>query len=882
MVAVRATEDEVLPLLVDGVSIAAVNGPRSVVLSGVEDAVAAVAARFEKSKRLRVSHAFHSSLMEPMLADFAAVAGQLTYHEPRIPVVSNVTGEIAGVQDAAYWVRHVREAVRFADGITILEGLGVSTFVEIGPDGVLSAMGADCVSDAVFVATQRADRDQPTTFLTALAQAYVRGVVVDWTPCFPGGRRVDLPTYPFQRQRFWPAPYRPAPADPVDGEFWAAVDDGDVAELTRSAGISGDRPFAEVLPALSAWRRERHAARTRDTWRYEVVWTPLPAGPVTLDGTWLVLEDAAHPHPAADALAAHGADVHRLTVGADMSRADLADRLRAAAGTPPAGTVSLLSAAPGAPDPAAVALTVVQAYADAGVDAPLWTVTTGAVTTGPGDTADPGAAGVWGLGRVAALELPHRWGGLVDLPAESAGDPLDGLIAAIGNDAHEDQLAVRDGVVLTRRIRRAAAPGTPWQPRGTVLVVGDTTGHVARWAAAAGATHVVVTEPVTGDPVTFPSDGVLTVAPCAGTDRTALADLLTRARSGGAPLTAVVLADRDEPAPATLGDTDPSTWDTTAVRTAAHLDELVHEDLDAFVVFTSVAGTWGGGGQAAAAVNAAVLDAVAQRRRAAGRAATAVAWGPWTGGDDERLRRRGVTALPPGAALQAMAGAVGSGTGAVVLADVDWARFAPAFTASRPSALLADLPDAQAAATADDTPAGDAGATAALRDRWAGLAGPERDRAALDLVRGTVAAVLGHGSTEAVPPGRPFTDLGFDSLTAVELRNRLGRATGLTLPPTLAFDHPTAHALAAHLRDAVLGDGPDLTGALFAELDRLEEGLSVSVPNSVTRSRAVLRLQAFINRLNDITEPVADEAPVLDGATDEELFAFIRGELGRA
>ncbi|MGW3893556.1 SDR family NAD(P)-dependent oxidoreductase, partial [Micromonospora chokoriensis] len=231
MVAVRATEAEVLPLLTDGVSVAAVNGPRSVVLSGVADEVAAVAAHFKKSKQLRVSHAFHSVLMEPMLEAFTEVAETLTYDTPRVPIVSNLTGQVAEAPDAAYWVRHVREAVRFADGITTLESLGVSTFMEIGPDGVLSAMGADCVSDAVFVPVQRSDRDQPATLLTALAQVFVRGVAVDWTPCLTGGRPVDLPTYAFQRRRYWPtAPEAAADAasiglGTVDHPFWAAAAD---------------------------------------------------------------------------------------------------------------------------------------------------------------------------------------------------------------------------------------------------------------------------------------------------------------------------------------------------------------------------------------------------------------------------------------------------------------------------------------------------------------------------------------------------------------------------------------------------------------------------------------------------------------------------------
>ncbi|MEO3770587.1 type I polyketide synthase [Micromonospora sp. B9E7] len=852
MVAVRATEAEVLPLLTEGVSIAAVNGPRSVVLSGVADEVTAVAAHFEKSKKLRVSHAFHSVLMEPMLAEFASVAAGLSYQAPRIPVVSNVTGQVAEIQDAGYWVRHVREAVRFADGITTLESLGVATFVEIGPDGVLSAMGADCVSDAVFVPVQRADRDQPTTLLTALASAFVRGVPVGWGRCVPGGRRVDLPTYPFQRVRFWPSPVEPVTVDPVDSEFWQAVEDGDLSPL----GITGDN--ADLLPALTAWRHERRATRARDSWRYEEAWAPTAPPTTAITGTWLVLGDDAYLTAVAETLTAYGAEV-RGVPGLGPDRAVVADQLRlAAVGGPFAGAV----AAGGTPE---VALVLVQAYADAAVDAPLWMVTTAAVATEPGEPVDPSAAAVWGLGRVAALELPNRWGGLVDVPVDWTGDHL---AAALGGDG-EDQLAIRGDRVLARRLRHATAPVGRWRPRGKVLVVGDTSGDIARWAAAEGADRVIVTESIAEV-----DDGIVTVEACTGDDRAALADLLDRVRADGVALTAVVLADRSEPAPAPLTDTTSDAWDTPAVRRARHLTALIDEDLDAFVVFTSVAGTWGGGLQTAAAVAATTIEALAQRA-----GATAIAWGPWSG-SDERLRRRGLTALPPNAALDAMAAAAGT-TGRVVLADVDWPRFALAFTGTRPSRLLTDLPEVPVSA-AEQPPTGDAGATAALRDQWRALAEPEQDRAALDLVRGTVAAVLGHGTLEAVPPTRAFTELGFDSLTAVELRNRLGRVTGLNLPPTAAFDHPTAQALARHIRDTVIGDGLDLTGGLFAELDRLEAGLALSTPDSTTRSRTVLRLQAFINRLNDVVEPVTEEAPPLEEASDEELFAFIRSELGRA
>ncbi|WP_405987759.1 SDR family NAD(P)-dependent oxidoreductase [Streptomyces sp. NBC_00986] len=202
MVAVEATEDEVVPLLDGQVSVAAVNGPRAVVVSGTEADVDRLVARFEgrRTKRLAVSHAFHSPLMEPMLDEFAAVAGGLTYGSPVIPLVSNVTGGPV-VPDAAYWVRHVREAVRFADGIGWLESQGVGTFLELGPDGVLSAMAPETGCVPVL----RKDRDEARTLIDALGRIWARGVEVDWAAFFApcGARRVDLPTYAFQHQRYW-------------------------------------------------------------------------------------------------------------------------------------------------------------------------------------------------------------------------------------------------------------------------------------------------------------------------------------------------------------------------------------------------------------------------------------------------------------------------------------------------------------------------------------------------------------------------------------------------------------------------------------------------------------------------------------------------------
>ncbi|MFE4646901.1 acyltransferase domain-containing protein, partial [Streptomyces sp. NPDC056730] len=209
MVAIQATEAEVAADLPETVGIAAVNGPNSVVVSGDAADVEAVAERWREAGRkatgLRVSHAFHSPLMEPMLDDFRRVLEGVSYEAPAIPTVSTLTGRPASAEELSspeYWVRHVRESVRFADAVV---GMGADVLVEIGPGGVLSALGQESLPDAAFIPVLRGDRPEDGALMTALSELHVRGVRVDWDAYFPGtGHGVDLPTYAFQYQRFWP------------------------------------------------------------------------------------------------------------------------------------------------------------------------------------------------------------------------------------------------------------------------------------------------------------------------------------------------------------------------------------------------------------------------------------------------------------------------------------------------------------------------------------------------------------------------------------------------------------------------------------------------------------------------------------------------------
>ncbi|MFF5727398.1 type I polyketide synthase [[Kitasatospora] papulosa] len=208
MVAVRAGEDEVRPLLDERVGLAAVNGPSAVVLSGEREAVLAAAAGFAKTRRLSVSHAFHSPLMDAMLDEFHAVVAQLTFHEPRVDVVSALTGLPATgrqLRDPRYWVRHVRGTVRFADAVAALAGSGVTRYVEVGPDAVLTGLARECVGEdaAAFVALGRRHGAEPAALLSGLARLHVDGMPLDWAAVFPGTARAELPTYAFRHERYW-------------------------------------------------------------------------------------------------------------------------------------------------------------------------------------------------------------------------------------------------------------------------------------------------------------------------------------------------------------------------------------------------------------------------------------------------------------------------------------------------------------------------------------------------------------------------------------------------------------------------------------------------------------------------------------------------------
>ncbi|MEV5576907.1 type I polyketide synthase [Spirillospora sp. NPDC052269] len=1010
MVAVEATEEEIRPLLTDGVSIAAVNGPDAVVLSGVEaEVLAAVAALGDRrSTRLGVSHAFHSPLLDPMLAEFRESLMGLTFARPAIPLVSNVTGGIASpdlVRSPDYWVRHAREAVRFGDGVAALAEAGVTVLLELGPDGALTSMASRTAPEAVAVAALRKDRNEETAFLGTLARLHVAGARIDWRELFAGAdaRRVDLPVYAFQRERFWldtggvdaanvrsaglstaGHPLLAAVVDLADGggslftsrlsassHPWLAdhtvdgrtvvpgtvfvelaIRAGDevacatVAELTLETPLVLSGHAAVLLQVTVAapdddGRREFGVfARGEDpgaAWTRHAVgvleaapltapaadlaeWPPRDATRIDTAGLYDRLDAVGHAygpafqglrnawrragevfaevelpddvdgaaafgiHPALLDAALHTTHIARSedasgtrmpwTWSGVTLHASAATRLRVhmsataedtvsleltdSAGTPVAFVRSVVLRAGTHGHERAALLevgwtpvpvrnsdsvpehVVVRCAPEAGEDVRTATrralerlqdrldeerpaesrlvfVTERAVAAAPDeDVPDLAHAAVWGLVRSAQTEHPGRFA-LVDL---ESGDDEAALTAALATG--EPQVAVRGGVPLAPRLARSAPTAGERPvlgPEGTILITGAT-GALGRVFArhlvdAYGARHLLLAgrrgsaaDGIAALVTELEERGAqVTVVACDVADRRALEALLATIPPER-PLTAVVHSAGviDD---GVLQSQTPERLDAVLrpkVAAALALHELTRDlPLEAFVLFSSVAGVLGGAGQANYAAANAWLDALAQHRRALGLPATAIAWGLWVeeeglgsglgDADRERLRRSGLARLSTATGLAMFDEALRGDRAAVVGAGLDTTAFRSG--AEEVPALLRGLVR-PARRTAD------AGGPSLAR-RLLSLPEGERERVVRDLVTAEVAHVLGRERLGTADAERSFRELGFDSLTAVELRQRLTTSTGLRLPATVAFDHPNLVALAGHVLAELTG-----------------------------------------------------------------------------
>ncbi|SEP53570.1 type I polyketide synthase [Amycolatopsis saalfeldensis] len=763
MASIEAGADEVLAHLAGKsgalVDIAAVNGPRETVVSGDREHVIEFARAYadqgRKTKRLPVRHAFHSRHTEQVLDEFRRVAEQVTLHPARIPLASNATGKLAEpglLQSPEYWVRQIRGTVLFHQGIQALESAGVDTYLEIGPAAVLAGMTRQSLvdsTDRAVIAAIRSDSRESLSVTRALTGAHVLGVDVDWTAFFEGqGRRVELPTYPFQRQRHW-----------------------------------FDQPFARTAGRAAA----------DDSSLLTIKWLPKDVQQASPDGHWVLLG------PADDGiLLIDGAERHR----------DLAALQEAVShGAEVPDVVVLPVFANAGADPARAAhehakamLALVRAWLqeDRFENSRLVVVTRGA-TGATGHVHDLACAPVWGLVRSAQSEHPGRIV-LVDVDAPEAFAPVIRGVVASG----EAQSAVRAGTLFVPRLEQeddATDDAPVLDTAGTVLITGAT-GALGRLLARHlvdehGVRHLLLASRKGRDAeLAAELTGLgahVTSAACDVADRKAVADLLA-AVPPEHPLTAVVHAASvlDD---GVVQHVSPERLDAVLrpkVDAAWYLHELTSGmDLSAFVLCSSVAAAVGTPGQGAYAAANGFLDTLAVYRRAVGLPATGIAWGHW--------EQAGLDRLPVDTALKLFDAALTSKSPVLVPARLNEAALRERAGAGTLPAVLASLtPDLSGPPEAGPSPA----------RRLAGLPEAERNERLTDLVRAHVAAVLGHPVADGVDVERPLRELGVDSLAAVEIRNRLAAATGLALPTTLVFDRPTIREMIRHLAGEMFG-GPD-------------------------------------------------------------------------
>ncbi|WP_431884280.1 SDR family NAD(P)-dependent oxidoreductase [Micromonospora gifhornensis] len=913
----------------DRITVAVTNSADATVVAGEPEAVAEVVAAYDaegvRARVLPVDYASHSAHVEPVREPILDALRDLTPTEARVPFHSTVTGaefDTRGLT-ADYWYTNLRSTVRFDQAVTRLREQGHRIFVEISPHPVLTPV----LGEGAF-GTLRRDEGDRRRFITSLGAVHAVGVPVDWSAAIGPARRVPLPTYAFQRSRYWlDAPARTGDASgvgvgPTDHPLLGgAVDvagDGTLV-LTGRLVPGADRAAAELrvggVPVLSGTALLDLALRAGELAGLGAVgefsvetplvlsatagWLQVVVAPAGADGDREIGVYARPDHEAPWTRHGHGVLVpataqdlppHRPVPGAPLAPDEAVERLAAAGvelasaptavsgdadgyvadlASPPEGRFTLhpavldaallpafgrgdarlpsrwrgvrlpqpdgqptrasvrrrdgdswavsLTDSAGTPvvEIAEVVLGPVPVVSAAGHHDPLFTLEwapvarpRGAAGTEPvphelpgdagpaalavlrGGLAEPdgprqvvvarGAGTVVGLVRCAQLEEPGRVG-LVEWDGRDA----DALRAAVA--AGLPQVAVHGAELRTPRLAPLTAPGRPVELDGTALIVGEAGAlrdAVLRTLARHGVDRLVVVDADGTAPadVGVPTE-VLTGDP---TDRAVLAEAVHRA----ANLRTVVHAVQptaDAPL-AALSPEDLTALVERIVAPARHLHELTaHLPLTRFVLSGSAAGVLGGIGQAAVAAATTGLGALAARRRADGLPAQVVAWGPSAG-----TRRLGLVSLDDArlAALFAQ----------VLAHDVDVVAAPLVRAGLRGQARAGTLPVALRALV----PALPGGATG-LAARLAGASPAEGRRLLLDTIRTHVAGVLGHDDASGIDERRAFKDLGFDSLTAIELRNRLNTALGRALPATLIFDHPSPGALAEHLRDDLLG-----------------------------------------------------------------------------
>ncbi|MHC9295312.1 SDR family NAD(P)-dependent oxidoreductase [Mycobacterium sp. LTG2003] len=860
-------------------SVAAYNGANTV-LSGpapdLEKAVARLVADGVRCDWLDTSHAFHSALLEPILDEFEKYAEQFTFNTPQRILIDNRTGVALGRSvklDGAYWRRHARQPVEFAKSVRTLSDLNCKVLIEIGPHPVLTAAALSAWPDPGTtpraITSMRRNTADHRQIIEAVADAYVSGHLPEFAAFRgPHTRKLDLPTYPFERRQYWFSDNRrddresggERPPGAARTHAVGLLEDGRIEELAALLDGGGDQQTLSVLRRLAAQHNQQRMTQSIADHRYEFRWEKTADALTGADSgggsAWIVIGDESPSlQPLVEALIARG-EQYRF-IGLPTSDADeerLASALRTAAADGASPRIVHVAAVDVDQDtktaPSMRTLLRMQhrilggtrrlfrAAGAAELSVPIWAITRRAQRVTDTDTVLPDQSCLWGFGRAAALELPQLWGGLADLSAGTAGEwsrLFHAIAAPRATAIREDQIALRDGAVYVPRLVRRAD-----QPTGAQLVLRDDATYlvsgglgsigleVAGYLAAHGAKHVVLTSRRAPDDavqqridaLSAQYDCELRVVAADVADAHDVARLLTTVQAELPPLAGIVHA-AGEVGTTPLSDLDAESHQAEVDRVFAgkvwgawHLSEAAADlKLDFFISTSSIASVWGGFGQTAYSAANAFLDGLAWRLRQQGIHGVSVNFGPWSAGmaDEQartRLEQRGIRTLAPADALVGLADAVSAadapGPAQGVVARVDWTRFLPLYQQAGRRAFLSELERELPAPLMQTSSTVTPAGKTELVERLTNAPVQQRKRLLTDYLRAAVAEVTRVDDTD-VREDAGFFDLGMDSLMAVELRRRIEQGVGREIPITLVMDHPRISDVADYLLGDVLG-----------------------------------------------------------------------------
>ncbi|KAI0444727.1 polyketide synthase [Xylaria telfairii] len=807
------------------VDIAGYNTPFQTVISGDLDAVEAVMLHFaelgHKTKELDTGNAFHSCHMDGMLDGFRAVAQTVRFNPPRIPIISSMTGRLvkAGeLEQAEYWVKQARNAVRFSDAFEELVNHGANVFLELGPSPILCGLGAACLADtsplstALWLPSIKPGMDEALGIQNSISELHVRHVSVDWAAYFKPFhcRRVKLPTYAFQRESFQPS---------NKGSWFNS--------------ISKDTHTDEAVQGV-------------EKMMFEMNWRQVDAGEIRARGLWGLLcasEETAWTKEVQEILSNTGI---KLVPVANLQEAEQLDGLLSLwdSGTDVVQTAHKLTTK---------ALAQLQDATSTRFGVPVVWVTRHAIGAAVGDRpAGIGAAPLWGLARTARSEHPELRLRMIDLGDEIASKTF-GLAMTL-ND--QTELAIRQEQLLVPHIERTGLGSllpvrrTLLRADGAVLItggLGDLGGRVARRLVSThGVRDLVLTsrrgmESPGADMFVAELARLGAKATIVGGDVADLDSLrsIIQIFTADRPLRGIIHA---------AGVTDSGVLSSLTAQKCAttfapkvdglwNLHQLTKDmDLDLFMIFSSISGILGLPGLANYAAANSFVDALAYLRRAQGLPATSVAYGMWAGDGmattlvsttRTHLSQLGLGSLAPASGLELFEQAVHRGRELTIAAVLDLERLRAYYEEQGgiPTVLRSLLGQTKVKESIDRT--GD------LRDMLVDAVPEQYDSIMLRMLRETVAKALGYSKADEVDACSPLQELGIDSLSAVLIRNHLATLTAMALPANIVLLYPNLKSLSEFLLSLLLGDMGSSSSSGASESDGTTLSTTASGVSSV-------------------------------------------------